>query len=180
MTPDPGTIFDLLEALQLLERTPAAFQALLGDLPPEWVGYQEDAEAWSPTTVVVHMVHNERENWIPRLRVLLSEQEDRRFPPFGQLPETETSHAQTLPENLAAFARLRRTNVDEVRGLGLTSGDLGRTAEHPVLGTVTLEQLLATWVVHDMNHLFQVAKTLAKRYAEAVGPWRQNLPLLDL
>jgi hypothetical protein len=167
------------EAIPVLEATPAILRSLLAHLPGEWLDFHEDADAWSPRTVLVHFVHNERTNWIPRARVTLSPGEVRRFAPFQQLPAPGEIDDSDVAAMLAEFAALRQDSLTFLRGLNLQPEDYRRTAEHPSLGTVTLAQLLATWVVHDLNHLHQIAKSLAKRYQASVGPWRQYLAILD-
>ena len=179
-TNEQDGIFDLGEALQVLKVTPSALRALLEDLPPQWLHFQEDPDAWSPHTVLIHFIHNERQNWIPRARVLLSEVEVREFAPFPQMPENGESDERPIGDLLDEFAQLREQNLATLGEFGLTAGDYERQAEHPILGTVNLSQLLATWVVHDINHTHQITKTLAKRYRDAVGPWRKFLPILDL
>jgi hypothetical protein len=172
--------FDLDEAIQLLEAAPWTLRALLGSLPEGWLTYQEDPEAWSPRSVMVHFIHNEVTNWMPRARVILSDADPRVFPPFRQMPEESEFETASVDQLLMQFADLRKKNLAELRALGLTEADFDRQAEHPALGTVNLRQLLASWAVHDMNHLQQIAKTLAKRYRLAVGPWRPNLAILDM
>lgn len=175
-----GVQFDLSQAIQLLKGTPDTLRALLGDLSPEWLHFQEDPEAWSPHTVVIHYVHNERTNWIPRARVVLSEEDDREFPPFRQLPESGELANRSIGDLLAEFAELRDESIAILSRFKLKPSDYDRQAVHAVLGTVNLRQLLATWVVHDLNHVHQIVKSLAKRYQDAVGPWRQNLAILDI
>lgn len=180
METERGTPFELEDAIPVLEATPEALRALLARLPEPWLNYVEDLEAWSPRTVVVHYIHNERTNWLPRLRVFLSEAEDRRFPPFHQLPELRAYADRTVSQLLAEFADLRTESVSILRDLDLGADDLAREAEHPTLGAVNLGQLLSTWVVHDLNHLHQITKTMALRYRDSVGPWRQFLALIDV
>ncbi len=172
--------FELAEGIRLLEATPGTVRALLHDLPDTWLNYQEDPEAWSPRTVLVHFIHNEETNWMIRAMVILSDAEQRSFPPFRQLPDLDEYAGLSIHELLDQFATLRAENLVALRDFELQQADFDRQGEHPVLGTVDLRQLLATWVVHDLNHLHQIAKTLAKRYREAVGPWRPNLAILDI
>ena len=172
--------FQLEEALALLEATPGVLRSLLGSLPHEWLDFKEDPQAWSPYTVLVHLVHNERTNWIPRVRVVLSEDPVRTFPPFQQLPEEGEPGDTDVSQLLAQFTQLRQEGLSFIRSLHLEPSQFDREAEHPVLGTVKLRHLLATWVVHDLNHLHQITKSLAKRYRVSVGPWRRNLAILDL
>jgi hypothetical protein len=172
--------FRLPEAIALLETTPGVLQSLLQHLPHGWLHFKEDSDAWSPHTVLLHFVHNERTNWIPRLRVLLSKDAVRKFAPFDQLPKDGELAEEPAAQLIAKFAQLRQESLSFLRGLDLRSDQFDRRAEHPTLGTVSLGQLLATWVVHDLNHLHQITKSLAKRYQASVGPWRRNLAILDL
>ena len=170
----------LAEAISVLEVTPALLQVLFAKLPTAWLDFREDAEARSPRTVLVHFIQNERTNWIPRAKVILSPSAVRQFAPFQQLPPPGEIDDTNVAAMLSEFARLRQENLAILRGFNLTPGDYQRTAEHPALGTVTLAQLLATWVVHDLNHTHQLLKSLAKLQVTAVGPWRQYLAILDL
>jgi hypothetical protein len=172
--------FRVDEAIRVLEATPAILRSLLAHLPGEWIDFQEDADAWSPRTVLVHFIQNERTNWIPRARVTLLPSEVRRFAPFQQLPTAGEIDDTDVAAMIAEFATLRQDSLAILRGLNLKPEDYRRTAEHPSLGTVTLAQLLATWVVHDLNHIHQILKSLAKLHTAAVGPWRQYLAILDL
>jgi len=172
--------FELAEASHVLEATPATLRSLLEGLPEARLHFKEDAEAWSPHTVLVHLIHNEQTNWIPRARVILSEDKVRRFPPFRQLPEESEFEVAPVGRLLEQFAGLRAESLSTLRSFDLRPEDYDREAEHPALGVVNLRQLLATWVVHDLNHLHQIVKSLAKGYREAVGPWRGYLAILDL
>lgn len=168
------------DAIRLLRTTPDILRHLLETFPEDWLLFQEEPEAWSPRTVLVHYIHNERTNWMTRVRVMMSHGAERQFPPFRQLPEGEEYDDKSLAALLAQFTELRQENVAALQELNLTAEDMKREAVHPVLGTVNLHQLLATWFVHDLNHLHQIAKTVAKRYRDAVGPWRPNLAILDV
>ena len=169
--------FDLDDAIAILERTPAAVGALLAGLPDTWVRATEGDGTWSPYDVVGHLIHGERTDWIPRARHILAG-ETRPFDSFDRTAQFTQSQGMSLSELLATFAGLRRDNVAILAAMNLTSADLNRTGQHPELGEVTLGQLLATWVVHDLDHLGQIARTMAKVYADAVGPWSAYLSIL--
>jgi hypothetical protein len=179
-TIEPKEKFELDEAMSVLAATPAVLHSLLKDLPDPWLNFKEEPDAWTPRTVLVHYIHNERTNWMPRVRVTLSGAERRRFPPFQQLPDLGEYEVFNLRQLLDMFADLRQGNLVELQNLNLRPTDYSIEAEHPVLGTVNLRQLLSSWVVHDLNHQHQIVKTLAKRYREEIGPWRPNLPITDL
>jgi hypothetical protein len=170
--------FDLDEAVALLSRTPVVLKAWLTDLPPEWTQSNEGPETWSPYDVVGHLIHGERADWIPRARIILAEGEARPFDPFDRLAQFTESQGKTLEELLAEFAALREQNLGALRGLKIGATELERTGQHPALGRVKLKELLATWVAHDLDHLAQISRTMAKQYAREVGPWRAYLSIL--
>ena len=171
--------FEMETAVPVLERTPRVLRALLEGLPAEWTDADEGPETWSPYVVVGHLIHGERTDWIPRARIILAQGADRRFEPFDRFAQQRESAGRSTAELLEEFARLRAANLAALRGWNLGPRELALEGEHPELGRVTLEQLLATWAAHDLSHLAQTARVLAKQYREAVGPWRAYLPLLD-
>lgn len=171
--------FHLDDALSLLSRTPAALDTLLRGLPEAWLHANEGPDTWSPFDVVGHLVAGERTDWVPRLRMILEHGDQRAFEPFNRTAMFEESKGKTLGELLDAFATLRAQNLETVRALQLEPADYARRGMHPSLGPVTLEQLLATWVTHDMTHLAQISRVVAKQYTAEVGPWRQYIGVLN-
>lgn len=174
MTQQP---FSLGETIALLERSPASLGALLNGLPNTWIKATEGEGTWSPYDVIGHLIHGERTDWIPRARHIMAG-DTRPFEPFDRTAQFTESRAQDLPELLATFATLRRQNLAALVGMNLTETDLKRKGVHPDLGEVTLSQLLATWVVHDLDHIAQIARIMAKAYGEATGPWTAYLSIL--
>jgi hypothetical protein len=171
-------MIELDEAVAVLSRTPATLRSLLDGLPPRWTENNEGGETWSPFVVVGHLVHGERTDWIPRARVILESGEDRPFTPFDRFAQFRESEGKSLAELLDEFEALRRENLSILAGMELGASDLARTGTHPDLGRVTLGELLATWVAHDLDHVVQIARTMAKQYSEAVGPWRAYLSVV--
>ena len=169
--------FNLDEAVAILERTPATLRAMLAGLPETWTQATEGEGTWSPYDVIGHLIHGEHTDWIPRAQHILAG-DPRPFVPFNRTAQFSESRRQTLPELLEAFAHLRKENVATLRGMNLTDSDFDRRGLHPELGEVTLRQLLATWVVHDLDHVGQIARTMAKAYANATGPWVEYLSIL--
>ncbi len=167
----------LEEAVAILERTPATVGALVDGLPENFVRATEGEGTWSPYDVVGHLVNGERTDWMERARHILSG-DPRPFTPFNRTAQFTESAGKSLAELLKTFAELRGRNLAELRELKLDVGDLIRTGRHPDFGEVTLGQLLAAWVVHDLDHVAQIARTMAKVYAEAVGPWAVYLSIL--
>jgi hypothetical protein len=171
--------FELHHALAVLERTPATFRALLAGLPDAWTAPGEGPGTFSARDNVAHLVHGERADWVPRARLILAQGPDRRFAPYDRFAHVGESAGRSLGALLDEFAALRAENLAAVRGWGLTERELALEGEHPAFGPVTLRQLLAAWVAHDLGHVAQTARVLAKQYREAVGPWRAYLPVLD-
>ena len=165
--------------MAVLERTPATFRALLAGLPEAWIAADEGPDTFSPFDNVGHLIHGERTDWIPRAKIILAQGPDRRFTPYDRFAQIRESQGKTLADLLDEFAGLRAQNVATLRGWNLSDRELALEGEHPELGTVTLRQLLAAWVAHDLGHLAQTTRVMAKRYREDVGPWRVYLPVLD-
>jgi hypothetical protein len=171
--------FDLTAGTAILERTPHALRAMLAGLPPAWIEATEGPETWSPYDIVGHLVHGERTDWIGRARIILAQGPDRRFAPFDRFAQFRDSQGKSLADLLDDFARLRAENLETLAGWRLTEAQLALEGEHPAFGTVSLRQLLATWVAHDLGHVAQVARVMARQYRDAIGPWRAYLPIMD-
>ena len=171
--------FQLSDAIAVLERTPATFRALLGGLPDEWITCNEGLETFSPFDNHGHLIHGERTDWIPRAQIILAQGPDRRFEPYDRFAQVRESAGKTIPQLLDEFEALRGQNVATLGAWGLTDRQLALEGVHPSFGSVTLRQLLSTWVVHDLGHLAQTSRVMAKRYRDDVGPWREYLPILD-
>src|SRR6266851_3810337 len=169
--------FHLKDAVAILERTPASLTALLKGLSETWIRATEGEGTWSPYDVIGHLIHGERTDWIPRARHILAG-ETRPFESFDRTAQFTESQGKSLVELLGMFAALRRENVAALVGMNLTEADLARKGLHPELGEVNLGQLLATWLVHDLDHVAQIARTMAKVYGEATGPWTAYLSIL--
>ena len=171
--------FHLPHAIAVLERTPAVFRALLGGLPDAWTSPNEGPETFSAFDNVGHLIHGERTDWIPRARIILEQGLVRRFEPYDRFAQYRESIGKSLPQLLDEFAELREANLATLRGWQLGERELALEGEHPALGVVTLRQLLSTWVAHDLGHLAQTARVMAKQYRDAVGPWRAYMPIMD-
>jgi hypothetical protein len=171
--------FDLADAIAILSRTPDVLDAWLRGLPEAWLTARtEGPESFSPRDVLGHLIGGERTDWVARAGLILERGESAVFEPFDRVGFRQEIAGTSLDALLAMFADLRRGNLATLAGWKLTAVDLSKRGRHPDLGTVTLEQLLATWVAHDLGHLGQVARVMAKRYKEEVGPWVQYLPIL--
>ena len=169
----------LPDAIAILEHTPQALRALLDGLSPAWTDATEGPDTWSPYVIVGHLIHGERTDWIPRARIILEQRADRRFTPYDRFAQFRESAGKPLAALLDEFSQLRATNVALLRGWNLSDEQLALTGQHPEFGEVTLRQLLATWAAHDLSHLAQATRVMAKQYRDAVGPWQAYLPVMN-
>jgi hypothetical protein len=171
--------FSLPHTIDILERTPATFRGLLGGLSDAWLMPNEGPETFSARDNLGHMIHAERTDWIPRAEVILAQGADLRFPPFDRFGHLHEMGGKSIGDLLDAFAALRTRNIATLLGWQLGPAQLALEGEHPVFGRVSLQQLLSAWVVHDLGHIAQTSRVMAKQYRDAVGPWRAFLPVLD-
>lgn len=171
--------FSLENGVAILARTPGVLRAMLADLPAEWTDCDEGPETWSPYVIVGHMIHGERADWIQRAGIILEQGPSRRFQLFDRAAQFKESEGKTLSDLLDEFAQLRDGNLAVLAGWNLTDAHLALEGEHPAFGSVSLRQLLSTWVAHDLGHIAQTARVMAKQYRDAVGPWRAYLPIMD-
>jgi DinB family protein len=170
--------FELDLSIQVLQRSPATLRALLEEVGAPWTGGTEGPDTFSPFDVVGHLIDGEETDWIPRARLILAQGPDIRFEPYDRFRHRARNAGRSLESLLTEFARLRAGNLDLLRSWKLTARELELPGEHPTLGRVTLRQLLAAWVVHDLGHIAQIARVMAKQYREEVGPWVPFLPVL--
>lgn len=170
---------NLTDTIALLSRTPAALDALLRGLPTTWTeqdeGQLDEKATWTVHGVIAHLIHTERNNWIPRAQWLLEFGESRVFAPVDR----HASYDQPIHILLEEFAVDRSESLESLNAMHLTADDLARKGLHSKFGVVTLSQLLATWTVHDLTHLHQISRILAHQYREAVGPWSEFLGVLQ-
>ena len=167
----------MIVTLSMLAATPNTLDALLRQLPEALTQVSEGEGTWTIVQVLAHLIHSERTNWLPRLRILLEAGDSEPFPTFRR--EANGDELRSLPELLTEFAELRAASLAELKSLHLTPRDLECCGCHPVFGQVTLSQMLAAWNVHDLSHLHQVSRILAAQYREAVGPWSRYLGVLS-
>jgi hypothetical protein len=171
--------FDLPTGVAILERTPSTMRSLLDGLSSAWTDADEGPDTWSPYVIIGHLIQGERADWIPRAKVILAQGPQRRFTPFDRSAQFRESEGKSLVTLLDEFAELRAQNLATLNGWNLTDAQLALEGEHPAFGLVTLRQLLSTWVVHDLGHIAQTARVMAKQYKGAIGPWRAYLPVVD-
>ena len=169
---------DLADAQVVLARTPAVLRAWLAGLPPAWIDGTEGPDTFSPREVLGHLIQGERTDWIPRARIILEHGPSRAFEPFDRYAQYEASRGRAIDQLLDEFESLRRQSLESLRGMKLTDAQLDLPGRHPALGPVTLRNLLATWVCHDLNHIHQIAKSMAFQYRDQVGAWREYITIL--
>jgi hypothetical protein len=171
--------FELDKAKEVLRRTPGTLNALLADLPDDWVLANEGPETFSPYDVIGHLIEGEENDWIPRARIILEQGEARPFDKFERFAMYEKSKGKSLRELLAQFEELRGENLRQLDEMKLTPELLQKRGSHPALGAVTLSQLLSAWVVHDLGHVRQIVRVMAKQYRDAIGPWTAYLSIVN-
>ena len=170
--------FELQHAIEILSSTPSTLDSMLRTLPESWLSQNEGPETWSPHDIVGHLIHGEETDWIPRAKIILEDGEARPFEPFDREAMFEKSKGKSIAELLDTFAARRKESLHELNELNLTPALLEKRGKHPELGVVTMKQLLATWVVHDLSHVRQIVRVMAKQYRDNVGPWRAYLSIL--
>lgn len=170
--------FELNRSIELLERTPLTLEALLTGLDNDWLHCNEGINTWTPYQVVAHLVHADETNWIPRMESILSPGAPKAFEPFDRFAQLNNRTDTSIEQLTESFKRIRAKSLATLRAKKLTSWDMKKTGIHPQFGSVTLQQLLATWTVHDLTHISQIVRVMAKQYTTEVGPWIENLSVL--
>lgn len=169
--------FNLHEAIELLERTPDLLTVFLSGLSDPWISCNEGEETWNVKEVVLHLIEGERSNWIPRLEFILKEGEKEAFPAFDRFAHLQNKEL-SLDEALTAFKRIRHKNLTVLKNLISSDDILEQKGFHPAFGTVRVRELIATWTVHDLTHVSQIARVMADHYRKDVGPWAEYLGIL--
>jgi len=169
--------FDLQKSLQILERTPDVLQALLQDLPADWTHQNEGTDTWSPYDIIGHLIHGEETDWVVRTELILNRSKEP-FIPFDRFAQFEKSKGKSLQELLDQFQALRAANLEKMRSFTISPADLELTGIHPGLGEVSLKNLLATWTTHDLSHISQITRVMAKLYKEEIGIWTKYMKIM--
>ncbi|HRI80449.1 MAG TPA: DinB family protein [Cyclobacteriaceae bacterium] len=170
--------FNLENSIQILERTPAVLDSMLLNISEQWTACNEGSDTWSAYDIVGHLIFGEKTDWVPRMDIILSEKPDKKFEPYDRFAQFRESKGKNISQLLNEFKTLRGRNVAYLRSKQLTTDQLLKKGIHPAFGNVTLAQLLSTWTVHDLNHIAQIARVMAKQYKSDVGPWVEYLGIL--
>lgn len=171
--------FDLKRSIEILSRTPFVIETLLDGVSNEWLMNNEGENTWSPFDIIGHLIHGEKTDWITRMEIILSNDIDKSFSPFDRFAQFEVSKGKDFSQLIDTFKTLRKKNIEILIAKNISVNDLEKKGIHPVFGEVTLEALLATWTAHDLGHIAQIARVMAKQYTDEVGPWKQFLPILE-
>ena len=172
-------IYSLEKSFQILGRTPLVLKTLLNNLDAGWVMNNEGPDTFSPYDVIGHLIHGEKTDWAARAKIILEFGLSKPFTPWDRFAQYEESKGKTLSQLLNEFENIRIENVAWLRSLNLTETDLDKKGMHPKLGEVTLRNLLATWVVHDLTHIAQSTRVMAKQYKDEMGPWPEFFRILS-
>ena len=171
--------FNLNRGVEILENTPSLLGVFLSGLSDFWINQNDDEKSWSCFDIVGHLIHGEKTDWIPRAQTIMEHGQEIVFEPFDRFAQFTESKDKSIADLLADFESLRKSNLEILKGWKLTNSDLELRGVHPEFGAVTLGQLLASWVVHDLSHVRQIMRVMSKAYRADVGPWRKYLPVLD-
>ena len=171
--------YNLKQALEILEKTPTVLNVLLNGLSDDWIMNNEGPETFSPYDVIGHLIHGEKTDWATRTKMILEYGNTKTFVPWDRFAQCEESKGRSLSQLLEEFAIIRKKNMDWFKALQLTEADLDKKGMHPKLGEVTLRNLLSTWVIHDLTHITQITRVMAKQYKEEMGPWVQFFRILE-
>jgi hypothetical protein len=163
--------FNLELTIQILNNTPQVLSSLLAGLPDELIHSNEGGDSWSPFDIVGHLVHGEKGDWITRTKKILDVDGDKKFTPFDRIAQFDEREGKTVIDLLEEFSSLRKANIEKLKSFNIDDDMLKMTGSHPEFGTVTLQQLLATWTAHDLTHISQITRVLAKQNKEQMGPW---------
>ena len=170
--------FNLTKTLEILERTPTVLHDLLSGLSDDWVMNNEGEDTWSPYDIIGHLNHGERTDWMPRLEIILHK-DDKKFIPYDRFAQVRESEGKNLQQLLTKFTEIRKNNIEKLKSENITEEDLDKTGIHPEFGDITLRQLLATWTIHDLTHIAQITRVMAKQYKEAIGPWTKYFRVIQ-
>ena len=171
--------FSLERTGEMLERTPAVLRTLLQNLHQDWTMNNEGPETFSPYDVIGHLIHGEKTDWRERTTMIMEHGVSKTFTPYDRFAQFEESKGKSLQQLLDQFEKLRAENLNWLRSLNLSESDINKKGIHPSLGQVTLKQLLSTWVVHDLTHIAQISRVMAKQYKEEMGPWVEYFRILN-
>jgi hypothetical protein len=170
--------FQIPKTIEILSQTPTTIKSLLGNLSDDWIYAKIEENSWNAFDIIGHYIHGEETDWIPRAKIILAQAENIIFESFDRFAQFEISKGKTMSELIETFSELRQKNIETLKSWNLTGEQLKLKGIHPELGEVTLEQLLATWAVHDLTHIRHIVIVLAKQYAENVGVWKEYLTIL--
>ena len=171
--------FNLKEAISVLEKTPHVIRGLLQGLSNDWTMSNEGLNTWSPFDVVCHLILGEQTDWVPRARIILDEESNKNFVPFSMTDHFEIGKGKKLAQLLDDFAELRNQNIQILRALNIQENQWKLSGIHPEFGPVTLKELIATWVAHDLGHIVQISRVMAKQYKDEIGPWTKYLTVVN-
>lgn len=171
--------FNFDEAISILERTPVVLKNYLKGLSEDWTSPNEGKNTWSPFDIVGHLVVGEKTDWVVRAEIIMADNPDKNFTPFNMAAQFEYGKGKSLDQLLTEFEVLRNENLKKLRAMKLTDKQMSLTGIHPEFGKVSLKELLSTWVAHDLGHIAQISRVMARQYKSEVGPWKKYLGILN-
>ncbi len=170
--------YNVDKSIEILERTPHVLRHLLSGISEDWIVNNEGENTWSPFDVIGHLIHGEEVDWLTRTKVILEFGESKTFEPFDRFAQFEKSKGKSIGQLLDEFEQWRKSNLEEFKSLGITESDLKKTGFHPELRKITLRNMLSSWVIHDLGHIAQIVRTMAKQYSSEIGPWDEYMGII--
>jgi len=127
--------------------------------------------------VLGHLIHGEETDWIPRAKIILTKGESQAFEPFDRFAQARRFAGWSLDRLLDRFGELRAEGVATLAGLASDPGAAALRGRHPSWAR-SPSRAARGGVVHDLGHIAQISRVMAKQYTAAVGPWKAYLPVL--
>lgn len=164
--------------MEILENTPSVISALLNNLSDEWTIFNEGENTWTAKEVVAHLIVCEESDWLPRTKIIISDNQDKTFLPVDMIAHFAIASNKPLQDLILDFQQLRESTLNEIKTLNLQDTDFNKSGIHPKLGEINLQQLIAAWVTHDLTHIAQISRVMAKQNKENVGAFATFLSIL--
>jgi hypothetical protein len=140
---------------QALEKTPGVLRVMLVGAPVEVFQWRSAPDRWSITDVFAHLLDMEVNALRFRARKIL--EEDNPFlPDIDQEGRAKGYSGRDPWTILEEFQQEREKSLQWLKQVPPEA--LPRTAQHEVIGELTLENHVNQWAFHDLGHIRQVAE----------------------
>ncbi len=169
--------FTLRKCLEILERTPTVLKTLLADLSGDWTASTSDHEV-GIHQIMHYLILNEEDTWLPNIKTILDGHRPSLLGLYEKLMPPEEVPDKAINSLLKEFKFLRELNLAEIRRLQIQLSNLNVTEDFSIWGKLSVKELMASWMVHDLSHIAKISRIMANRYETEVGKWSQHLDIL--